>query len=531
MAAQSGVFHDDAAGLAAPSARAGARWAAVFLGYAAVTVGFTLWLLSRQYLSETALWSWSETVSRLEAEQGSVLRVLGLYPQLQHALLAALSALPGLHSPMLPYLLSALTGAGLLTHFTWRLHRAGVPPLLQWLVPGLMLANPAFLWAASNGNGDMLSVALYYMLALGLFALRTSDHLRTYLSVGLLLTLLFLADARNVYLALALMPVVALVVQRQVQHEGLVAPQLILYTPLLFMIGIWLALSWFEHRQAPYFLDNPHAPLAERLSGEHLPWRAGIGRDFWSSSLSAFGLLVLCYPLFLLLLLSPLRAWRLFDVAMVLALATVLATGLAVAAEFTRSPADLLLLVLGGVMAMLIAGVLTPPLYGLVLAALLLGDVNTAALYSRFPATGMQPWIDALAGRDKAPARANDLALGLWAQRLDNLMIDESTGYGVIAARGSAQDLILSFSDRFQFDVNRGRLDVDWVAVPDPRLARGAQDRINQRFGSLYELGYPGYSLVYDHGDWRVYGRDELWPPNPFHPREPAPAPHKAKQP
>jgi hypothetical protein len=160
-----------------------------------------------------------------------------------------------------------------------------------------------------------------------------------------------------------------------------------------------------------------------------------------------------------------------------------------------------------------------------VLAALLLGNVNTAALYSRFPATGMPPWIDALAGKHREPPRAGDLALGLWAQRLDNLMLDEGTAYGVIAARGGARDLVLSFSDRFQFDVNRGRLDVDWVAVPDPRLARGAQDRINQRFPSLYELGYPGYALAYNHGDWRVYGRDELWLPSQFHERELA-APH-----
>src|SRR5262245_8661507 len=85
--------------------RPGPAWAAGFLGCASATVGFTLWLLSRQYLSEAALWSWSETMGRLQSEQGGVLRVLGLYPQLQNVLVAALSSLPGLRTPMVPYLL------------------------------------------------------------------------------------------------------------------------------------------------------------------------------------------------------------------------------------------------------------------------------------------------------------------------------------------------------------------------------------------------------------------------------------------
>jgi hypothetical protein len=51
------------------------------------------------------------------------------------------------------------------------------------------------------------------------------------------------------------------------------------------------------------------------------------------------------------------------------------------------------------------------------------------------------------------------------------------------------------------------RIDGPFVAVPDPHSATGAQDQLNKAFPTLYRLGAPGYGLVYQNPNWRLYGR------------------------
>jgi hypothetical protein len=69
---------------------------------------------------------------------------------------------------------------------------------------------------------------------------------------------------------------------------------------------------------------------------------------------------------------------------------------------------------------------------------------------------------------------------------------------------------VLGFSDAFTLAQGSGRLATAFVAVPDP--ATDSNDRINRRFPTLYERGYPGYALAYDQKGWRVYRREEIPP-------------------
>ena len=492
------------------------RWTAVFAGFAAFTISFTFWLLSRHYVSDASLWAWSTVVGSLDGEQGGFNRFVLLYPQVQYYLLTMLTLLPGLKSPLIPYLISALTGAALLTHLSWRLMRSAAPRWVAVAVIVLTLTNPAFLWAASNGTGEMMGMALYYLLALSIIALRYSHSMHAHLVLALTLLLFFITDARSIYLALALLPLLPLVIQRHMLKLGAAAPLFVLYMPLIFMIGTWLMLNWVYTRDALYFLQDPGSPfLGARLSDLHLPWRAGFGRAFWVPMLVAAGLLVLCYPIFLLAAVSAVRRSRMFTAVVVLAVTPVLATGLATAAEFTQSPADILVFVLGGVLALLTAGLMSRERVILPLVLLLIGNFGCASLFAKYPATGMQAWTDALAGRLSEPPMAGDLALGLWARNIDYLMLDENSGYAVVAARGHAERMVFTFSNVFKIGVNRSRPGADYVAVPDPRSARGGKDQINRQFPYIYSDGFPGYVLAYDHRGWRVYAREELWPPSP----------------
>ena len=51
------------------------------------------------------------------------------------------------------------------------------------------------------------------------------------------------------------------------------------------------------------------------------------------------------------------------------------------------------------------------------------------------------------------------------------------------------------------------RLDAPFVAVPDPNVAAGMQDRLNKAFPRLYRDGAPGYRLAYQNKTWRLYAR------------------------
>lgn len=487
-------------------------WAAYFVALTLVFSGFALWMLSRHYLNDAALWSWSTVVGSLDAPQGGFNRFVLLYPQVQYYLLTLFSVIPGLKSPQMPYLISAAAAAGLLTHFTIRLRYAGTGwPMTAALVL-LIACNPVFLWAATNGGGEMLGITLFYVLGLSMIVLRYSHSLHAHMMLGFVLLAFFITDARSLYLAITLLPLLPLVVQRHILKLNPVAPILVLYLPLLFMIGIWLALNWIYTGDSLAFLKDPASPfLGARISADYLPWRAGYGQQFWAATAISAGLLAICYPVLLLIQLPPMRRSRVYAAGVGLVGMPIFASGLATWAEFTQSPADILVFVIGGVMALLTTGMLLRNRGGQVLMLLAAGVIGSVALFQRYPAIGMDGWFDALTGRLTQSPKEEDLRLGLWARNIDGLMIDEMSGYAVIAARGSAKGTYLTFSDRFKQGLSRGYPVAEWVAVPSPERDSRRRDQIAHNFPKLYADGMQGYTLVYDRGGWRVYAaEDEL---------------------
>ena len=222
-------------------------------------------------------------------------------------------------------------------------------------------------------------------------------------------------------------------------------------------------------------------------------------------------LLAICYPVMLLVQLPSVRRSRVYAAGLALAAMPIFASGLATWAEFTQSPADILVFVIGGVMALLTTGMLMRDHPVLLVALLAAGCVGSLALFQRYPAVGMNGWFEAFAGRIERSPHEGDMELGIWARGVDGLMIDENTGYAVIGARGSAEELYLTFSDRFKECVNGGRLVAPWVAVPSPGRNASRRDQVAHNFPRLYEAGVPGYTLAYDRDGWRVYASEDTW--------------------
>jgi hypothetical protein len=219
--------------------------------------------------------------------------------------------------------------------------------------------------------------------------------------------------------------------------------------------------------------------------------------------------------------LPPVRKSRVYAAALGLAGMPIFATGLATAAEFTQSPADILVFVIGGVMALLTTGMMMREHPRLLIVLMLVGGIGSVALFQRYPAVGMEGWFSAFAGETVEAPKQGDMELGLWSRQIEGMMLDENTGYAAIAARGEASGLYLTFSDRFKQGVNGGRLTAEWVAVPSPQRDWRGRDQIAHVFPRLYSEGAPGYVLTYDHLGWRVYAREDVRLPR--HPRKAAP--------
>ena len=124
----------------------------------------------------------------------------------------------------------------------------------------------------------------------------------------------------------------------------------------------------------------------------------------------------------------------------------------------------------------------------------------------------MQQWMQALQGDLHLNAEEDaDLAVGLWLKHnRQPTMLYDRDAFRVIAARGDAKDLQLSFSRDFKMHVRERIPNVAQIAVPDPGTIRGRRDRLNIRYPHLYEHGMKGFRLVYDHLGWRVYRQNHV---------------------
>jgi hypothetical protein len=72
---------------------------------------------------------------------------------------------------------------------------------------------------------------------------------------------------------------------------------------------------------------------------------------------------------------------------------------------------------------------------------------------------------------------------------------------------------LLSPSDEaFTLGILFSRIDTPFVAVPDPQIGIGGQDRLNKAFPLLYRHGAAGYRLIFENAGWRLFARTETAP-------------------
>jgi hypothetical protein len=78
-----------------------------------------------------------------------------------------------------------------------------------------------------------------------------------------------------------------------------------------------------------------------------------------------------------------------------------------------------------------------------------------------------------------------------------------------VLGRGGARGLLSPSDEAFTLGILFSRIDAPFVAVPDPQIGIGAQDRLNKAFPQLYQRVATGYRLIFENAGWRLFARTE----------------------
>jgi hypothetical protein len=187
---------------------------------------------------------------------------------------------------------------------------------------------------------------------------------------------------------------------------------------------------------------------------------------------------------------------------------TVAATGIAVATGLFGDPSALALVppVLAAVMLTRVPVLRQKLLF--VLPLLLVGwfgGIAALVIVDPRAATNMNA---AIAGHTVDRERVGALNLGGATIGRDGVLVDTFNAPAVVLGRGRARGLLSPSDEAFTLGILMSRLETPFVAVPDPQIGTGVQDRLNKAFPQLYRRGAPGYRLVYENANWRLFARN-----------------------
>ena len=287
--------------------------------------------------------------------------------------------------------------------------------------------------------------------------------------------------------------------------DSLVGIYSILGFPLMIAAGGWMYLNWVFHGDAWVFLQSPEASFRGALSQSvSSPWLAAVGGQWLAPIGWAMAFAMLAFPLPLWLVWRFRRYRSRMAASLALFLHPILAVGLATSIFFLSDLTNFLFLLVAATMAVIL---LVPRMRKtwLLLLMLALGNLGGWISLNWHPSHETHAWQRALTGNIQ-PVRDDLLDLGHWlAENGQPTLIDDRALFQSIASRGDAHNLILPFSPRFKNEMKRLHPTSPQIVVANPSRPVAALDRVTQQFPELFWHGTPGYALVYDTGEWRVW--------------------------
>ncbi|OIO67059.1 MAG: hypothetical protein AUJ57_11730 [Zetaproteobacteria bacterium CG1_02_53_45] len=474
-----------------------------------MVTGVTIWLLAHGFMSDSAVSRWATVIAALGAEQVVLENFTFLAPHLPLYLLVPFYYIPGLDGGAAPYLLSIMASAVLLFLWGHHLKEVKLSQTRLALLGLLVVIHPGFLWAATSGSHIALSMVAFYLLYRASQHIISDHDIHSYISMAVTFVFFFFIDGSAVFIFVALIPLLVVIAPLRTIMVSPMGLYLIVGTPFAFAVATWAYLNWIFEGSFMHFIEHADSMfLGGMLHIQDYPWLLDFGGQFFKPLLAATGYLLIAYPVSVYLLLDTINNNYRFRASFVLLLHPLIAIAIATSQYYLTHPFEILALISAGLMAELTyVRMQTRREFAFLILFMVVSVVGGWWLFIETANPQMSQWVQALTGKQSPDSSLDgDLQVGLWLKKnpLPTLMY-ERTASRVIAARGNAEGLVLSFSHDFKSAMRERHPNVQQIAVPEPHSVAGRRDWLNIRYPHLYNHGMDGFRLVYDSLGWRVY--------------------------
>ena len=458
-------------------------------------------------ISDDAVTLWANAIAAGDSEM-PIGRIVAAYPTIPFLATALLEFVTPLGTPT-PVLLTAGVLALLAGAWLASFRRAGLP-LVAAAAAALFLAlHPAMLRAATAGPAEMILAAFLCLLGIALYDLRARSSAPEVMAVALALLGLAFSHPMGAALACAAIPVLIFAVRPEMLAGSVSNLLIALVFPTVFCVGAFAYLSWVFPGHGWSFLMAPAEGLATWAVGfSQLFGRGLTGWLALDAAIMVAIALVLSAPLVPAAIAWIYRRRPLVAPALVIVAMTIAGAWLAVATGLFGDPAAI------AVMPPILAAVMITRVpvvrdrLASVFLLLILGWVGGFVGLAVVDPRGATNVRAALEGRRVDQERLAAISLGRATRGHDEVLVDTYNAPAIVLGRGRARGLLSPSDEAFTLGVLFSRIDAPFVAVPDPQVGIGVQDRLNKAFPLLYRRGAPGYRLIYDNANWRLFARN-----------------------
>jgi hypothetical protein len=456
---------------------------------------------------DDAVTLWANAIAAGDGEM-PIGRIVAAYPTIPFLATTLLEFMTPLGTPT-PVLLTAGVLALLAGVWLVAFRHAGLPLIAAAAAALLLALHPALLRAAIAGPAEMILAAFLFLLGGALYALRARSDAPEVMAVALALLGLAFSHPMGAALACAAIPLLVFAMRPEMLASSVINLVIALVFPTAFCIGAFVYVSWVFPGSGWSFLVAPAEGLAN--------WAVGFSQLFGRGLTGSLGLDAGIAIAIALLLAAPVvpvvTAWvyqrrPLVAPALVITGMTVAAAWITVTTGLFGDPA--VLAVMPPILAaiILIRVPLVRERLAVVLLLLVLGWVGGIVGLAIVDPRGATNVRVAIEGRGVDRERLAAIGLGRATIGRDGVLVDTFNAPAIVLGRGRARGLLSPSDEAFTFGLLFSRIDTPFVAVPDPQIGIGVQDRLNKTFPLLYRRGAPGYRLIYDNANWRLFARN-----------------------
>jgi hypothetical protein len=456
---------------------------------------------------DDAVTLWASAISAGDGQM-PIGRILAAYPTIPFLATTLLEFVTPTGTPT-PVLLTAgvlaLLAGGLFVSF----RRMGMPPVGGPLIVFLIVLHPAVLRAAIAGPAEMIFTVFLFLLGGAMFDLRARSAAPEVLAVALSLLGLAFSHPMGAAIACAAIPLFVFSVRPELLSSWTLNLVLTLVFPTAFCVAAFSYMSWVFPGSGWSFLVAPAEGVANWSAGFSDLFGSGLtGSPALDAGIAVVVAVLLAAPIVPVAIVWVWKRRPLVAPALVIVAMTATAAIITVLTGLFGDPAPVAVMppILAAIMIIHIP--LLRERMALVLPLLVLGWFGGIAGLAIVDPRGAMNVRAALKGRDADVERAAAINLGQATAGRNGILVDTFNAPAVVLGRGRARGLLSPSNEAFTLGVLFSRIDTPFIAVPDPQIGIGAQDRLNKAFPLLYRRGAAGYRLIYDNASWRLFARN-----------------------